>query len=97
VLPVRDLHDAYARQVADELRERGYRVEVDEATEPLPARVRRAKLEKIPYLLVVGDDDVAAGTVGLNVRGPAPAERNVSVDDLLKRLAGDVERLGRTG
>ncbi len=42
------------------------RVEVDSADEPLNARIRRWKLEKVPYVLVVGDDDVAAGTVGVN-------------------------------
>ena len=40
-----------------------------EADEPLGARIRKAKLEKLPYVLVVGDDDVEAGTVGVNARG----------------------------
>ena len=60
VLPVRDEHDDYARDVAAALRAARVRVEVDTADEPLNARIRRWKLEKVPYVLVVGDDDVAA-------------------------------------
>ncbi len=55
------------------------------ADEPLGARVRNAKLEKIPYILVVGDDDVAAGTVGVNARGSDPPERGVAAGRLRRR------------
>jgi threonyl-tRNA synthetase len=91
VLPVRDDHDAYALRLADRLRADGFRADVDEADEPLGGRIRRAKLEKIPYVLVVGDDDVAAGTVGVNARGSGTPERGVPVDDFVARLAGEVE------
>ena len=50
VLPVRDDHDDYARAVAARLRGAGVRVEVDVADEPLKARIRRWKLEKVPYI-----------------------------------------------
>jgi threonyl-tRNA synthetase len=90
ILPVRDDHQAYADSVAARLREQGYRVHIDGADEPLGGRVRRNKLEKIPYVLVVGDDDVAAGTVGLNLRGTERPERGVTVEDLLGRLSDDV-------
>jgi threonyl-tRNA synthetase len=59
------------------------------ADEPLGSRIRRAKLEKLPYVLVVGDDDVAAGTVGVNPRG-GDVERGVPVDEFAQRLAADV-------
>jgi threonyl-tRNA synthetase len=89
VLPVSDGHDAYARRIADRLHAGGYRVDVVEASDPLGKRIRAAKLEKIPYVLVVGDDDVHDGTVGVNPRG-GDVERGVSVDDFVARLAGDV-------
>ena len=54
VLGVRDDHDVYALDVAETLGLDGIRVSVEAATEPLGARIRRAKLEKIPYILVVG-------------------------------------------
>ena len=69
MLPVRDDHDAYAGRIVDRLKAEGFRADLVEADEPLGARIRKAKLEKLPYVLVVGDDDVAAGTVGVNARG----------------------------
>jgi len=91
VLPVADRHDAYAYRIADRLEAEGYRVERHDAhTDTLGARVRRAKTEKIPYVLVVGDEDADAGTVGVNRRGSDAPERGVSVDDFVERLAADV-------
>ncbi|MGC8462984.1 MAG: threonine--tRNA ligase [Acidimicrobiales bacterium] len=79
VLPVRDDHGPYASKVADRLAAVGGRVSVEGAAEPLGARIRRAKLAKVPYVLVVGDDDVAAGTVGVNRRGSDRPERGVAL------------------
>jgi len=90
VLPVRDAHADYAHEVAARLREGGLRGEADDATEPLGARIRRAKLEKLPYVLVVGDDDLAAGTVGVNRRGSDEPERGVGVDRLLDEVVAQV-------
>ena len=89
VLPVRDDHDAYAVRVTDRLQAEGFRADVVEAAEPLGTRIRRAKLEKIPYVLVVGDDDVARGTVGVNPRD-GEVERDVHVDDFIERIASKV-------
>ncbi|MFN2503940.1 MAG: threonine--tRNA ligase [Acidimicrobiales bacterium] len=91
VLPVRDDHDAYALDVAARLRAAGLRADVEVADEPLGGRIRKAKLEKLPYVLVVGDDDVAVGTVGVNPRG-GQVERNVAVDAFLARTAGEIDR-----
>ena len=67
--------------IADRLRAEGYRVDLRDASDDtLGARVRRAKLEKIPYVLVVGDDDVENGTVGVNRRGADRPERGVAVE-----------------
>jgi threonyl-tRNA synthetase len=90
VLPVRDDHRAYAERIADRLRGDGFRVEVSEADEPLGGRIRRAKLEKVPYVLVVGDDDVEAGTVGVNARGQDRPQRGVPVADFSAALAAEV-------
>ena len=85
MLPVRDDHDAYALRVTDRLKAEGFRADMVEAAEPLGTRIRRAKLEKIPYVLVVGDDDVQHGTVGVNPREGEVA-RDVAVDDFIERL-----------
>jgi threonyl-tRNA synthetase len=90
VLGVRDDHGAYADSVVQRLRDEGFRVESVAADEPLGARIRKAKLEKVPYILVVGDDDVAAGTVGVNRRGAERPDRNVPVDDFVRSLRTEV-------
>jgi threonyl-tRNA synthetase len=65
-------------------------VGVEPASEPLGARIRRAKLEKIPYILVVGDDDVDKGTLGVNARGSNDPERGVSVAEFRDRLLDEI-------
>jgi threonyl-tRNA synthetase len=72
------------------LRRAGLRVDTDEATEKLGSRIRKAKLEKLPYVLVVGDDDVPAGTVGVNARGGEGPERGVAVDAFVERVTVEI-------
>jgi threonyl-tRNA synthetase len=94
VLPVRDDHDDYARDVAASLGAAAVRVEVDVANEPLNARIRRWKVEKVPYILVVGDSDVAARTVGVNARSSPRPKRDVVLDDFVAALAIEIETKG---
>ncbi len=90
VLAVRDDHEEYADKVAERLTAVGARVSVDRADEPLGARIRRAKMLKIPYVLVVGDDDVHAGTVGVNRRGSKQTERGVEVTVFTEALEREI-------
>jgi threonyl-tRNA synthetase len=90
VLGVRDDHEEYAHKVAERLRAIGARVSVDPADEKLGARIRKAKLLKIPYVLVVGDDDVAAGTVGVNRRGSERPDRGVELTDFTAMLEAEI-------
>jgi threonyl-tRNA synthetase len=94
VLGVRDDHDRYALEVAEALRADGVRVSLEEANEPLGARIRRAKLEKIPYILVVGDDDLRDATLGVNARGSNEPERGVGVVEFRERLALEIASHG---
>ena len=91
VLPVAAAHADYAEGVAGTLAAKGFRVETSAAEEPLGKRVRNAKVAKVPYVLVVGDDDVAGGTVGVNARGAKRPERDVPLDAFAARLAAEVE------
>ncbi|HVM73798.1 MAG TPA: threonine--tRNA ligase [Candidatus Paceibacterota bacterium] len=68
VLPVSDKHAAYAREVAEQLKAVDIRIEVDDSNETLGKRIRAAKLEKVPYLLVVGDQEVTDSTATLESR-----------------------------
>jgi len=91
VLPVADRHDLYASDVAARLKSEGFRVEVvDGSHGQLGARIRRAKTEKVPHVLVVGDDDVENGTVGLNRRRSERPERDVKLDAFVSELATEV-------
>lgn len=69
VIPISDAkHGQYAEQVAEQLRAAGLRVEVDNRSERMNAKVREAQLQKIPYMLVVGDKEAAADAVALRLR-----------------------------
>jgi len=93
VLPVAEDHQAYAAEVVGHLAEVGFRVESVAANDPLGKRIRNAKLQKVPYILVVGADDVANDTVGVNVRGSEGGpERDVPLQQFAGRLAKDVEQ-----
>jgi threonyl-tRNA synthetase len=89
VLPVASAHEEYAQVVADRIAASGGRVDVVLADDQLGKRIRASKLEKIPYILVVGDDDVASNTVGVNPRG-GEVERGVDLDVFIARFTDEV-------
>ena len=68
ILPIADAHHAFASAVYDQLKAAGIRAEVDLSSESLGKKIRAAKLEKIPYTLVIGDAEVASGTATLESR-----------------------------
>ena len=90
VLGVRDAHDDYAHYIVRSLQLDDVRAVADEASEPLGARIRKAKLEKIPYILVVGDEDIEKGTLGVNARGSNDPERGVTLDEFAARLREEI-------
>ena len=69
ILPVTDRAIEYAKSTAAQLDSEGFRVEVDERNEKIGKKIREATLEKVPYMLVVGDRDMEAGTVSVRTRG----------------------------
>ncbi|HEY7019855.1 MAG TPA: threonine--tRNA ligase [Ktedonobacterales bacterium] len=84
VIPIADRHVEYAEQVAEKLRAVGLRIEVDARSERMNAKVRDAQLQKIPYMLVVGDKEAAANAVSLRLRtneniGSVPLEEFIAV------------------
>ena len=68
LLPITDRAAAYADQVAAQLDEAGYRVEVDHRNEKIGKKIREAQLEKVPYMLVIGDKEAESGTVSVRHR-----------------------------
>jgi threonyl-tRNA synthetase len=68
VIPVSDKQSEYAQKVAADLQAAGVRVDVDDDNDSLGKRIRNAKAEKIPYLLVVGDKEIEEGAVSVESR-----------------------------
>ena len=91
VLPVAEAHQEYAEDLIKQFTEAGFRADLDPATDPLGKRVRNGKVEKLPYVLVVGDDDVANNTVGVNKRGVKDVDRDVDASAFIAQLSAEVE------
>jgi len=90
VLPIADRHNDYAVEVAAALNKVGVRVEVDDRSERLPAKVRDSELQKIPYMLVVGDSEVEAKTVA--VRHRSSRDQVVeSLNEWVTKLKAEIE------
>jgi threonyl-tRNA synthetase len=86
IVPVADRHNDYAFDVASRLGQVDLRVEVDTADDTVGEKIRRAITQKHPAVLVVGDRDVEAGTVGLRLRGEEVENRGVAFDAVAARL-----------
>ncbi|MFP4554468.1 MAG: threonine--tRNA ligase [Actinomycetota bacterium] len=91
IIPVADRHDEYAGQVRDRLADAGLRVEVDVSDETVGDKIRRALTQKHPAVIVVGDDDVEDGTVGLRLYGEERDTRGVPLDEATGRLSAMAE------
>jgi len=90
VIPIADRHNEYAAQVAARLHAAGLRVEVDDSSERMNKKIREAQLQKIPYMLVVGDKEAEAGAVAVRTRdnedrGAQPLDAFVA--DMAARVA----------
>ena len=90
ILPISDKAMDYARKTQAALREAGFRVDVDISAEKLGAKIREATLQKVPYQVVVGPRDEAAGTVSVRSRreGDLGAMR---IGDLIAKLRGEID------
>ncbi|MCL6475439.1 MAG: threonine--tRNA ligase [Firmicutes bacterium] len=93
VLPIADRHVPYAQQIRQRLEEEGFRVEVDARNEKTGFKVREAELQKIPYMLVVGDRDMTNQTVSVRKRS-AGDQGAVSLEAFIARLR---EEMGGKG
>ncbi len=91
VLPVTDVHAAAAQGAVDELRAEGLRAEIAPSDESLPKRVRAAELDRVPYVVVLGDREVADGSVSVRIRGTKVA-RSMSRPEFLAHAVEKVRR-----
>jgi threonyl-tRNA synthetase len=88
-IPVSDAHVDYLYDLATRLREHGIRIEVDDADDRMQKKIRTAQKSKVPYMLIAGDDDMAAGAVSFRYRDGS--QRNgVSVDEAVEEILAAV-------
>ena len=92
ILPIGVEHEEYARKVYDELDRAGLRAEVDARNEKIGYKIRQAQLEKVPYMLVVGDKEHEEGTVAVRSRR-AGDEGAIPVADFIAKALDDVKTL----
>jgi threonyl-tRNA synthetase len=89
VIPIAERHTVYAEAVAGRLREGGLRVETDASDDTIGARIRRHQLQKVPYMLVVGDEEAAGGTVSVRRRSGRQT-RAVALDDFVGEVSEEI-------
>jgi len=92
IIPISEKHTEYGQKVAQQLKDAGVRVHLDDRNEKMNAKIREHTLQKVPFLLVVGEKEAEAGTVNVRVRGQQQPEGTVPVAqfvDRVKKLIAD--------
>jgi threonyl-tRNA synthetase len=90
-IPISDAHVPYLEEVAARLRKRGIRVQVDAGADRMQKKIRTAQQQKVPYMLLAGDDDIAAGAVSFRYR--SGEQRNgVPVDEAIEEIVAAVDQ-----
>ena len=88
-IPITEAHVGYLEGVAEQLRERGIRVQVDTSDDRMQKKIRNAQRQKVPYMLLAGDDDVAAGAVSFRYRS-GEQNNGVPVSDAIAEIAAAI-------
>jgi threonyl-tRNA synthetase len=91
VISITDSQNEYAEKISRQLRENGIRAHADLSSQRMNAKIRQAQLMKVPYMIVVGDNEMQAEQVSLRVRDGSQ-ENNISLGDFIVRAK---DRIGR--
>ena len=89
-IPIAERHVDYLYDVARQLQQAGIRVEVDESDDRMQKKIRNAQLQKVPFMMIAGDDDVAAGAVSFRYRD-GHQDNGVSIEEAIARVVAAVE------
>ncbi len=89
ILPITDRQLDYANAICAKMKEKGVRVEVDDRSEKIGYKIREAQMEKVPYMLVVGDKEAEAGLVAVRRRDKGDTGA-VGVDEFVQTVLGDI-------
>ena len=90
VLPISDAHHDYAKQVQEKLEKAGIRVELDDRNEKIGYKIREAQLEKVPYMLVIGEKEISANSVGVRSRKDGDLGA-MKLDEFVEKAVKEVE------
>lgn len=93
-LPVADRHQDYCREVMSKLQAVGVRCELDDRSEKTGFKIRSAQMEKVPYMIIVGDKDIEANTISVRSRKNGD-EGATSVDEFLSRIVTEIATKAR--
>jgi len=93
LLPIADSHKQYAQKVAKELEKNGIRIEIDERQEKIGYKIREAQLQKVPYMLILGDKELEAGAVGVRSRKEGDIGQ-MTIQDFIEKLQKEIESFG---
>ncbi|MFP7493123.1 threonine--tRNA ligase [Terribacillus saccharophilus] len=85
ILPISDAHAEYAHSIAEKLQQSGYRVSVDDRSEKIGLKIREGSQQKVPYLLIVGDNEMQNQTVAVRKR-PEGNLGEMAMEDLIKQF-----------
>ena len=88
ILPIADRHVEYARELEDKLRRQMIRVDVDDRAEKIGYKIREAQLQKVPYMLVIGDNEVENETVNVRIRGEKE-QLSMSKDEFVQKVVSE--------
>jgi threonyl-tRNA synthetase len=91
VIPITDGQNEYAQGIVQQLRDQGIRVSADISAQRMNAKIRNAQMMKVPYMLVVGENEMNAGQVSLRVRDGSQ-QNNISLADFMARAKDRIER-----
>lgn len=91
ILPITDRNLGYAQKIKEQLSENNIRVETDERSETLHAKIRDAQLEKVPYMLIVGDKETSANKVAVRLRNGKDLGQ-MDVSEFIKRAGGKISK-----
>ena len=90
ILPIADKHKEYSQKLLKQLEELDLRVEIDEREEKIGYKIREAQLQKIPYMIVIGDKEVEANTVGVRSRKDGDIGQ-MSVEDFVQKIQEEIK------
>ena len=93
-MPITDNQHEYAEEVVSKLRKKGIRVTLDDRNEKIGYKIREAQLEKVPYMLIIGEKEVQSGTVGVRSRKDGDLGA-VAVDEFINNIKTEIENYGK--